>query len=575
MGSLPLPTYLSDRFHKPAVQLLLLLLVTACIYAPSLGAEISAVDDAHWLQILEHRTSWSLSSIFLPSASGGIYYRPVVFLSFVVDKFFAGFDPLWLHLENLLFHLCNVGLVFAVARSLEAEVGRNDARMPLLAALLFASHPLATESVCWISGRSDLLAGLGVFAAALMLLRFRNDHRYRWLFMAAGVWGVGVLAKESALAFLPLGLYLIWGGLSVAQDKWAKSGIIALVAMGLVAGVIALRHLAFESDASSLALTLQSLEQSPMHGFMIMLRSLAFYLKKMFAPWPLNFAIVDVDPLYELAAIPLLIFLVWLGCRRALAARFFLGALLMFFPAFIIVINQISWAPYAERYLYLSLGLGIWPVVHYFRTMVARPSERILTYLLVAGVVIAFTVTTFQRCVVWQTNLALLEDTATKSPTSSRALIAYGKELSLNSRFADAMQVFKQAQALPVLGYNPQLEIAIAEAYWRQGKWVATYTRLRDAVDKGEGDSLVVVKSLLEFMSSREGESFVAEGSAFLREYCHTGGSAACYGSGLLAEQRHDYRQALFYYGQVGNTWDVRLRRKAKDGARRMQEADQ
>ena len=81
------------------------------------------------------------------------YYRPVTTLSYVLDYWIWGLQPFGYHLTNVLLHAsCSVWVGLILMR-LEFDSGPA-----ILAALLFAVHPIHTESVAWISGRTDLLA---------------------------------------------------------------------------------------------------------------------------------------------------------------------------------------------------------------------------------------------------------------------------------------------------------------------------------------------------------------------------------------------------------------------------------
>src|SRR5690242_10177233 len=74
-----------------------------------------------------------------------------------------------MHLENVLFHLLNVLLLFAVARRYAPEQEGRPPLLALTAALLFALHPINAEAVNWISGRSDLIACFFVLLSAFLL----------------------------------------------------------------------------------------------------------------------------------------------------------------------------------------------------------------------------------------------------------------------------------------------------------------------------------------------------------------------------------------------------------------------
>jgi tetratricopeptide (TPR) repeat protein len=125
---------------------------------------------------------------------GAAYYRPLTVLTFELDwRWHAGALPF--HLTNLLLHLGVTALVFA-------WLGRLGTRgwLGFLLALLFGLLPRLTESVAWISGRTDLLASLAALAALWLHRPGPAGNRTR--FLAALILGLGLLCKETAVAAL-------------------------------------------------------------------------------------------------------------------------------------------------------------------------------------------------------------------------------------------------------------------------------------------------------------------------------------------------------------------------------------
>ncbi len=141
--------------------------------------------------------------------------RPVVNLSYAIDWALSGARPTAYHVSNLLIHLINALLLYFFVRAAlgdrrrRAELpddGAGDERGALLAAALFAAHPMMTEAVGYTSGRSGMLATTFVLAA--MLLLRRGVMARRPLVIAGGLvlWLCGLLSKETAAA-LPLALW--------------------------------------------------------------------------------------------------------------------------------------------------------------------------------------------------------------------------------------------------------------------------------------------------------------------------------------------------------------------------------
>ena len=145
--------------------------------------------------ILEHSYWW-------PNGEAGLY-RPLTSLSYLFNYAILGNakDPAGYHWINWLLHTVNVLLVFALAVRLLA--GRARAfRTAFFIALLWAVHPVLTESVTNIVGRADLLAGAAVLGGFLMYLKSAESTGWRrtlWLGGLALAAAVGTLSKESAV----------------------------------------------------------------------------------------------------------------------------------------------------------------------------------------------------------------------------------------------------------------------------------------------------------------------------------------------------------------------------------------
>ena len=92
----------------------------------------------------------------------GALTRPIVNFSYAVDRAIWGPRPFGFHVTNVLLHMLNVVLLFQLARQLG-----KDTLAAFAAAALFAVHPMMTEAVGYISGRSEVLCAT-FFLLALM-----------------------------------------------------------------------------------------------------------------------------------------------------------------------------------------------------------------------------------------------------------------------------------------------------------------------------------------------------------------------------------------------------------------------
>src|ERR1700730_18183483 len=78
------------------------------------------------------------------------YYRPLMSFGYVLVYQIAGAVPFSFHLANVALNVVGVLLVFSVAGGMSGD------RVGLTAAVLFAVHPLHTESLAWMAAVTDL-----------------------------------------------------------------------------------------------------------------------------------------------------------------------------------------------------------------------------------------------------------------------------------------------------------------------------------------------------------------------------------------------------------------------------------
>ena len=130
------------------------------------------------------------------------FYRPLRTLSYRVDYAVGGLDPRIFHAMNLVYHAATTVLVSAVL----TRVGASPVAATT-GALLFAVHPVQTDSVTYASGRRDVLCGLFFTAGFLTYLRYRETKRRSALIAALASYVLAILAKEMAIT-LPIVCFL-------------------------------------------------------------------------------------------------------------------------------------------------------------------------------------------------------------------------------------------------------------------------------------------------------------------------------------------------------------------------------
>ena len=86
--------------RKP-FQILLLCVVVFSIYYVSMFSEISLLDDRDAVLALSNIEHIDLKAIFFPNSAKGEYYRPLIGVFYMIDRFAWDLDPRVMHLENI------------------------------------------------------------------------------------------------------------------------------------------------------------------------------------------------------------------------------------------------------------------------------------------------------------------------------------------------------------------------------------------------------------------------------------------------------------------------------------------
>lgn len=195
----------------------LALLGGSLLYARNISAPWLADDYGIYFHIQQKGIS------ALIATPGGLFFRPLTFLSYGLDYLLWDFDPLIAHLTNLIWHIICVVLLGLFAEQLLLHFGwqRNNAqRVAGVAMGLFMVMPAHGEAVIWIASRADMIACAFALMSLLYWLRAIARPRYG---MEDGIallcFVLGLFAKESVVP-LPL-MITLWVGL-FHREGWRR-----------------------------------------------------------------------------------------------------------------------------------------------------------------------------------------------------------------------------------------------------------------------------------------------------------------------------------------------------------------
>jgi len=144
----------------------------------------------------------SIPSIFATRSHVASNYHPLTILSLGLTKSVFGLSARAFAGVNVVFHILNTALVFALAYMLS----RRRLWVAGLAALWFGIHPMHVESVAWISERKDVLYAFFLLLSLLAYVRYVTTGRMLMLGLAFIAFIASCLSKAMAV---PLAVALL------------------------------------------------------------------------------------------------------------------------------------------------------------------------------------------------------------------------------------------------------------------------------------------------------------------------------------------------------------------------------
>ncbi len=433
----------------------ILLVATCAAYATSFQGGFQFDD---WRVIVEDPRVQSVAAWW--SSMPGI--RPLLKLSYGWNQG-SGLGLAGFHAVNLAIHAASAMLAFLLL----ARLGRRLARpLPgsaaLVGALLFALHPVQTESVTYLSGRSSSLSGALALASALAFVAGRDLGSRRLVHLASPLlMALSLCVKEGAVV-LPAALWLIEAIDQRRPFSWAASLRATSVHLSLT-GAAAAAFLAGPTYRSMLAGSLSL--RPPALQLLTQARAVAWLAGQLV---PLRGLVADanLEPVEAWAPGPALVAVAVLAAAVAGVALLRRRPV----PAFALtwflcwLAPQGWWLPRpeiaSERQLYLALLGPAWLVG---TALASLPAPRALRASLAAGLVLALGAGTAARNLVYRSEVSFWSDVVAKVPASARAHGNLGYALALACRTEEARAELSRAAALDAADLRPRVNLRLLE----------------------------------------------------------------------------------------------------------------
>src|SRR5215469_14934111 len=469
-------TWLFSPRARALIFAVVLAAATIFAYRPAWHGDFLWDDDSYIInnELLTAPDGWQRIWFSLDSPS---QYFPFTYSTFRIEHALWGLNTTGYHWVNLLLHVGNALLVWAVLVRLKVPGA-------WLAAAVFALHPVQVESVAWITERKNVLMGFFFLLTLLGWIAFVNERTRRpWIFycLALIFYALALSAKATACT-LPAALFLILWLQKKPITMHRLIQIVPFVVLGIGMGLLAVWWERYHQGTNRAAFTFLS----PIERILVASRAVWFYLSKIF--WPSN--LIFIYPRWNIFPADLLDY-IWLllgiaACAAIYFLRRYVGRSVEVAAAFFvatlspvlgfIMLFTFLYTFVADHYQYLAC---IGPIALASTSVAslagAFKRSRELIFGMALCVVVMLAVLTWRQTAMYRDIETLWRTTIAKNPGCSIAYNNLGLASYQANRFTEAIDLFKQA-----LRINPD----IAEAHYNLGNALLQTGRTSEAIDQ-------------------------------------------------------------------------------------------
>lgn len=392
----------------------------------------------------EHISNW-FSHFYIGN------YHPLTMFSYAIDFLIGKEEPWIYHTTNILLHCANAVLVYLFLNALQ-----NNKAIAWIVALLFAIHPVQTESVSWIAERKNVLYGFFFLLSLLSYAKYLLNKKAEQLIILLFA-GIAAMLCKPAAVVLPVAL--------IAVDVWMQKPLRStiVIKVGLLIAALILGYIAIHAQQQDALLNLHP-EYKWYHTIVFAGYAYTQYIVQLI--FPAKLSVLYPYP-REIGFIHIL-FLAISICVLALAViayrkkRFVLcGGILFYTINIVIVLQFVQFGEVlmADRYLYI-VSIGIWFPLVWYLFLLAK--QRTAT---VAGLALSvlFLMGTYMHNDIWLSEMNFWQAILDKFPNSSVAQNSMGGIYLRTGDYPRALQHIDEAIQLDERNYKAWYNKGVAE----------------------------------------------------------------------------------------------------------------
>ncbi|NQU95737.1 MAG: tetratricopeptide repeat protein [Candidatus Omnitrophica bacterium] len=429
-------------FRNKKLLVLLLALLTFSVYANAIQGTFVWDDQTLVVQNESIKSFENIPYIFAnefveKAGYGGNIYRPLQEFSYMVDYFLWGFESVGFHITSIALHIaCVVALFCLILRISGSNI------VAFITAGFFGVHPINTEAISYISGRSDPLFFLFLVLAFLFYIKSREKKEIKgtvYYLFALLYYALSLLSRETALVFPFL---LIAYEVLIRKDKkinWQK-----ILPFFALLGLYAVLRLNFiELNRSVLGFI------PPNIVIFTGVKIVFEYVKMLVFPFnlhmsrtmPISSGIDESVILAAIIVIPLLVLCFRLKNRRR--DMFFWSMWFIIFLLPHLNVLRLN-ALYAEHWIY-GASVGIYAIFACFlKDMMQKEKIRNASYICLAVAILYFSSLTITRNFDWKDEPSIYSNTL-RYTLSPKVLSNLGVYYEINKQYDKSIKVYKKA----------------------------------------------------------------------------------------------------------------------------------
>lgn len=497
------------------------------VFLPVINNQFINLDDNKFIyeNDLIKSFSWEQISRIFKTHLFSPWYKPLVYLSWSIEYKFFQDNPAIYHLNNLFLHIINSIFVFYIILIiLKTQFAKSNINnwTAFFIALLFAIHPMKVESVAWAMERKDVLFSFFFLSSLFCYFRYYFHKKVIFLIIGSLLFGLGLLSK-SMIITLPIVLFIIDYLLERKLNyKLFVEKIPYLIV--LLCGLF-LYGTFFDFDTSLQGFTGKIIQDNigsemiPINNVPVLDRLVVssyrvivmlghlIYPSELSIVYPLseypNF--IKGSPIKMYFSFILLISILLFSIFSHSFTRIILASILFFICTIIPVLGMAgsSTSNVSDRYTYIS-SIAIFLLFGIILRKLSLKFHNFKVPIIAfsVGILLIFSVITFNRCRVFNNSISLWNDVVKKYPTSivaynnrgsakvnlgnyQSAIIDFNKLISMeshnpsnyNNRGVAYLKIFKYHLALADFQQSIKLDSKYLKAHFNKG---LVYEKLRD-----------------------------------------------------------------------------------------------